>query len=321
MICWGVMQAGPMYAFNAHFAFGLLFVLLMLLAVAICREISADVQRRLAPFSFAVALPLFVASAHDWGVWPQVSPGPAFQELVTTARSEPNRKKFLRFPTEEWPWATGCALALRRLGMDYRVERHWGFMFDRAKTAGLVPVLRSNEMHVWDIGADPAKRSGVRLLRGPHVGTLPAPLDPAGTDIRFDGDAPNAVEFAATGWESPSGHAAFSTKRTAVLYFQPLPAQRDVEMTIDAFPALFANRPSQRIVVSLEREPLQEIVADSNVIARVVIPAAKWNGRRTTTIMFDFPDAASPKDLGISADERLLGFGFRSVRFREVPPP
>ncbi len=321
MIGWGVMQSGPMYGFNSHFAHGLLFVPMILLALAVCREIDARVQARLAAFAFVIALPAFVASAHDWGIWPQVSPGPVYEEMKAAAKSEPNRKKFLRFPPGEWPWATGCALALRRLGMDYRVERRWRVIFDDAKTGSLAAALRSNEMHVWELGADPATRTGFRLLRGPHVATLPPLLDPRATELRFEGETPSAAQLAPTGWEFSGGAFAYTTARTAVLYFQPSPTERDVEITIDAFPALFPNRPAQRMVVSLERERLQEIVAESDVVARVVIPAAKWNGRRTATIVFDFPDAASPRDLGISADDRLLGFGFRSIRFSEMPLP
>lgn len=112
-------------------------------------------------------------------------------------------------------------------------------MFGYKKTAGFAAVLRGNEMQVWDLGADPAKRKGFPIRGEPFVGTLPPALDARGTEIRFAGDHPNAAEFAAIGWEVTGGPFSFSTAKTAVLYLQPGAATRDVEMTRDVFPPSF----------------------------------------------------------------------------------
>ena len=321
MIRWGVMQSGPMYAFNSHFAFALLFVPMIVAAVAIARVIGARSAHRLAPFALMLAIPAFVASTYDWRVWPRLSPGPAFKELAPVAKSEPHRKKFLLFPGHEWPWAIGIALQLRRLGMDYRVERQWGFMFGEKKTLSVASALRSTEMQLWEIGADPATRSGFQLGGGPFVATLPRRLNPNATEIRFDGEAANVKEFAAAGWGVTDEPHAVTNARRAVLYFSPLPANWDVEVTLDIFPAALRSDPPQRILVSFNGERLHESAVSSAVLLKVIVPAALWNAGEAATLLFEFPDAVSPRELGISAEEQRAAFGFRSISFRELPAP
>lgn len=43
---WGVMQSGPMLAFNSHFAYGLILVPMVLATLALCGKITAGIQRR-----------------------------------------------------------------------------------------------------------------------------------------------------------------------------------------------------------------------------------------------------------------------------------
>ncbi|HSH38373.1 MAG TPA: hypothetical protein VK993_06280 [Chthoniobacterales bacterium] len=56
-------------------------------------------------------------------------------------------------------------------------------------------------------------------------------------------------------------------------------------------------------------------------MATVITPAALCNTGETSTSVFDFADSVALRDRGVSKDERRLGFGFRRVRFRELPLP
>ena len=318
LLCWAIMQADEMFAFNSHFAFGLFFVPLILSAIAICEKTSERIAGAVAPGAFLVAVPLIATSAYDGGAAPLVSTGPAFQELAAAAKSEPHRKKFLRFQTHDWPWAIGSALALRRLGMDYRVEPKWGFMFGVNKTASLARSIRTNRMAIWQLGADPAKRKGFQLTSELFVATSPAALAP-NAEIRFAGEGQNAAEWASDGWELSTGPFSSSVKKTAVLYFQPLPAAGDVEMTLDAVPQTLPALPAQRMIVSMHGHQLADVTLSSAAELYMVIPAGLWNARETATVLFEFPTARSPAELGVGSDWRRLGFGFRRISFRELP--
>jgi hypothetical protein len=319
MLYWGTAQTGEMFAFNSHFAYALLFVPLVSLAITTAGAINDRAALVGAPAALALAVPLFVASSYDWRVWPQLSPGATFRELAAVAKAEPHRKKFLNFPDYEWPWAVGAALALRRLGLDYRVRSEWGIMFGDDKTANFARTLRSNRFAIWDFGVDPAKRHGFQLVGGPFVGTLPPKLAP-GTEILFATEAQNAATWAPHGWDLSSGEFSFSVEKAAILYFQPERAAGDVEMTVDAFPALFGSLRQQRMLVSINGRPLEDVTLSSGAELKIIIPTAAWNGAPTASIVFDFPTSTSPAHLGVSADPRRLGYGFRRISFRELPP-
>ena len=318
MLMWGIMQSAEMFAFNSHFAFALLFVPMILLAIALCERVSGSLARYASVVTLIAAVPLTVASAYDWRVWPPLSPGPVFQELVTAARSERHRKKFLDFPGTEWPWAVGSALMLRRLGMDFRVPTHTGFMFGYDKTSNLSRSLRGGETAIWTFGADPETRTGFQLGGGPFVATLPPPLAP-NSDVHFAGEANNAEAWAVYGWDVTSGPISVSVQKSAGLYFQPERSGGDVEMTLDVFPEVSAPLPAQRMVISLHKQTLEDVTLSAPAELKVRIPAELWNREPTATIVFEFPTAASPADLGWSADPRLLGYGFCRVSFRELP--
>lgn len=65
----------------------------------------------------------------------------------------------------------------------------------------------------------------------------------------------------------------------------------------------------------------QRLQIASEFVATVITPAALCNTGETSTSVFDFADSVALRDRGVSKDERRLGFGFRRVRFRELPLP
>ena len=318
MLVWGIMQSAEMFAFNSHFAFALLFVPMILLAIAVCERVSGRLARYASVIALIVAVPFTVASAYDWRVWPRLSAGPIFQELVTAAKAERHRKKFLQFEGVDWPWAVGSALMLRRIGMDFRVPTHVGFIFGYDKTSNVSRSLRGGETEIWTFDVDPQTRSGFQLVGGPFVANRPPPLAP-NSDLHFAGDGLNAAPWAVSGWDLSTGPFSSSVARSAALYFQPERTVGDIEMTLDVFPEVTARLPAQRMIISLHKQKLEDVTLTTARELKVRIPAELWNRETAAAILFDFPTAASPADLGLSTDPRRLGYGFRRVTFRELP--
>jgi hypothetical protein len=321
MLVWGIMQSAEMFAFNSHFAFALLFLPLILLAIGVAERVSGRAATYGAVFASIAALPLFVGSAYDWRVWPPISPGPTFHELVTAAKAEPHRKKFLHFQDEDWPWAVGSALMLRRIRMDFRVPTRAGFMFGYDKTSNLSRSIRGGETAIWSFGADPANRSGFQILRGPFVANLPPMLAPT-TDIHFAGDELNAAPWAAYGWDLSTGPFSMAVEKSAALYFQPMRAQSDIEMTLDLFPELDDMPTGQRIVISMHKQTLHDVTLSGRTQLTARIPAELWNREPTAAIVFQFPaETAHVGDTESGDKQRLPAIGFLRLTLRELPPP
>jgi hypothetical protein len=78
--------------------------------------------------------------------------------------------------------------------------------------------------------------------------------------------------------------------------------------------------PEQRIILSVNGVIVDEwIERRSRFTSREVrIPAEVVNGSEVN-IVFDFPDAASPKSLGLGADKKQLGIALMSVRLSVAP--
>ena len=123
------------------------------------------------------------------------------------------------------------------------------------------------------------------------------------------------------GWSSSEGDWAWSERSVAQLDFRPIPTVADVEISVDASPFLAGPKlPAQRVEMFLNETRLGtwrlEKFDASPMTAR--IPAALWNAKAEDHLTFVFPDACSPRSLGLSLDSRLLGAEFRSIEFHSV---
>jgi hypothetical protein len=75
------------------------------------------------------------------------------------------------------------------------------------------------------------------------------------------------------------------------------------------------KQPRQRISVSVNGILVSEWVETVRKAQKraIRIPARAVDNRELN-IVFDLPDAASPRSLGLGADRKLLGIGLRSVQ-------
>ena len=144
-------------------------------------------------------------------------------------------------------------------------------------------------------------------------------VHPAHAEITFSGAEANASAFVIGGWDVSTGPFSWSTEKTALLYFLPLPSSSDVEIIFHVFPYTYPARKSQRLIVSFNEEPAQSFEVFEKSALSFRVPMEVWNRRSNATLAFEFPDAISPQAAGESADSRVLGCGFDRVEFRSPP--
>jgi hypothetical protein len=317
-LIWGTLQNAEMFAFNAYFNFGLLFIPFILTAVVLAWCLPLHSATYLRPVGYLAAIPLLALASKDLSIhadFPTETNNNAalvaqVQKAALTDRQS-TRTKFLLFEHDNWPWAATVALALERSGYRYSVSPDWAFMFDRKHIVDLGESLRRGKVALWKIGSPDA-------LREHWISNSPPVIDPTNFEILFSGLRSNAGVFVVYGWDISAGPFSWSIGDNALLYFACLPALSDVEIDLEVFPEDFSSTKAQRIFVSFNDSPPQVFQVNQSGILKYRIPSPAWNSRAFATLAFQFPDAVSPRAVGISSDPRKLSCGFIRVGFHPV---
>ena len=320
-IVWGRLQNAEMFAFNAYFNFGLLFVPFILLGIVLVPREQFIPLASLALPLFVIAIVLGVATAKSWA-WhsdPFSSPTGTAANVETVRKAaledeQPARTKFLSFQHGVWDWAAGVALALERFGYDYAVPSNWGFIFGRKHVEDLVASIRSGQVALWTVSSPAVSGDN-------WISNSPPSVNPSNSQITFAGPDANAQGFVVSGWDVSTGPFSWSTDKIALLYFRALPASSDVEIQIQAFPFKHSRLEAQRMSVSFNNGLSQTFsVADGSTFS-LSVPASVWNQAPNATLVFEFPDSASPREVGLSSDGRTLGCAFTRIDFQLVNTP
>jgi len=318
-IVWAMRQNAEMFAFNAYFSFGLLFVPFILLAISLVSwgEVRSAGNVRL--LLCAVAIALGIGTAKSWTQNPNLHGAPSgTKEMVEKIRQnavEDQQKagtKFLSFEHDVWPWAVGVALVLDRAGYGYAIPANWAFIFGAHHTADLPVSLRRGDVALWRIKSPAA--AGDKWISS----SLPS-INPAQAEIIFSGTEANASAFVIGGWDVSTGSFSWSTEKTALLYFSAFPSSSDVEIIFHLFPYTYSARKSQRLTISFNEEFVQSFQISEKSALSIRVPMEVWNRRSSATLAFEFPDAISPLAAGESADSRMLDCGFVRIEFRSSP--
>jgi hypothetical protein len=327
-ICWGMLQSGGMLSFNSHFNFGLLFVAIIILLIFVSSKVSLKSAGQWSLPLSIVSLGLFYGVAKSWrfdGDFPAVSANlTQHPPILAAVQGERNQTKFLFFQDEDWVFAVGVALELKRHGFDYAVTSESSLIFGSAHVHEIELAIHREQMPLWNFKKRGAKGSGFLFTgHGLFIVTSPPTVDGQRTEIRFAGESPNANDYAIAGWSlsnGANGPYCWSDQNLALLYFSPLPVVTDVGVTLDIFPAPFPTTEKQRVIISFNGTFLKEYDGDAATPLEIRIPSDLWNSDTHATLSFTFPDAVSPKALNISSDTRTIGYGFRSITFHPAAP-
>ena len=281
-VCWGVLQNGSMFNFNGFFNFGLIFILLILVAAVLCDAIPAKASRTLSIGLALIGLLLFVPVTRGWRLasdLPAISYASTLSSgLASAAQADGARTKFLVFPHGDWPRAIGVALALERLGYNYAISPDWAFMFGRDHARTLAEAVNEDDLAVWKFTTPAASLTGVMLNDGAFISTFGAPLDPGGAEVRFAGPEANAAQYVVAGWNLAEDKAGQMTEDFGVLQFRPVQTAQDVECSIrfTSDDSASGLQPPA-LSVRLNRLELARVEGDPGGKVTFRIPRESWN--------------------------------------------
>jgi hypothetical protein len=319
-VVWGIMQAGPMFAFNGYFYHALHYLLLLgAAALVVSWPALATSSRQLSTAflatAFLGALFGFRLPGPDEG-WDELAIGDSVQAALA-ADPEPGRPKLLSFNHRDWPQVAITALVLQRKGVPYYADENWNVMFQKEH---IVPVawLRAPQppMAVWRFISRTKTAPGLRYSRDLNLMLSQAPLPPDGGDIDFSNTG-NVGRYLSAGLASPEGDNSWTSQPDVLLQFRPVPADRDVEMEIVAAPFLPSNRIElQPTELRYNGHLLFSAPFTEPGVLRVRIPKELWNEHPVAALHLHFPKARAPWQVGVSGDVRILALAVKRLTTR-----
>jgi len=127
----------------------------------------------------------------------------------------------------------------------------------------------------------------------------------------------SGLAYLTRGWSSPEDWGIWSDGPQATIEL-PLPEKHATSISIEAKWLLGPTHPKQDVEVLIDGDLAAKITltADSPNVFEVRIPDAVFKrglSNKFLTLEFHFPDAASPKDLGLNNDTRKLALGLISI--------
>ncbi|HKE55345.1 MAG TPA: hypothetical protein VKB46_01545 [Pyrinomonadaceae bacterium] len=164
---------------------------------------------------------------------------------------------------------------------------------------------------LWD-WRDPQFLAGIFRGHYPKFTPLDCPLD-FGTD--------EAAQYLWFGWGAEEQGFRWSTAKQAALAFglRPLP-QTDGELQLRFGPFLANSRiPAQRVTISVNGRLIETVTLTEDKVQEYKVALPQELLRFQNYVLFDLPDANSPRDFNLGNDTRELGIALYSMRFVEKP--
>lgn len=128
----------------------------------------------------------------------------------------------------------------------------------------------------------------------------------------------NGVNYLYDGWSYSEHWGTWSSGSSATMFF-PIPPRQVDSIFIEANAFVPSAIKNQRLTVTINGIPTADLVlTEPAAILDIKIPEAVKQGleNETLEVRFNFPDAASPKDIGLSDDPRELALGLIAVTIR-----
>ena len=128
------------------------------------------------------------------------------------------------------------------------------------------------------------------------------------------GSSAKGVDYLQAGWSVPEDWGTWSAARSATILLPASPAQVD-SVVIDFSAAVSPLHPVQRVDILVNgSQAFSASISERFGTLEFKIPeAAKSDSFKGITMEFRLPDAASPKEMGIGNDERILALGLQAI--------
>lgn len=233
------------------------------------------------------------------------------------------------------PWDFGSALAIltkQQVGGGAVIDTRRGDFRNLKFENGLLSIdhwWKVTPANLWFYSYDPLTQKGnlVKIEGGEslqdylvtlgYLGNLDGiSYIRRGQKISFANDWANREKFIAKGWSIRESWGGIWSDGSNAEVALPMPPDRPSTVTLNTKAFVTPNHPKQLITVDINGTKTQQFTLSNPEENSLVIEIPmELRGLPFITIRFQFPDAASPKSLGIGADERKLGIGIKSAVF------
>lgn len=137
-----------------------------------------------------------------------------------------------------------------------------------------------------------------------------------GQKISFAKDWANREKFITKGWSIRESWGGIWSDGTSAELVLPMPTDQPSIITLNARAFVSSGLPKQHVIVDINGTGVQQFTLSNPEENSLVINIPKeLRSLPFITLRFQFPDAVSPKSLGIGIDERRLAIGIKSAAF------
>lgn len=137
-----------------------------------------------------------------------------------------------------------------------------------------------------------------------------------GSKIIFGGNGNTSAQYMGTGWSEAEPDFTWSDGPSAVLFFTVHNVQKDLTLKAKGTALLVPGQLEKQIVViNANDQKIGELTWDlsNNGTEKIIVIPSSVMKDDQLQIRLDFPNATSPKDLGINQDTRKLGVALNTI--------
>lgn len=316
-LIWALRITGPLYEFNSFFV----YAICALLAVSIVYFLIAKIPTKiLAPLCLIVAafafffVPKYMA---NFQVFSQHSTIPGGAEPVKFDRPDV-QAAINQIDGQDWLLNMGLAVRLARSGVQYWAPRDWTYVFGWKNAYPDDLFLgQAVNVRIFDKkGGQPAVHfDDSEFCRVSEASPV---LDTQGGIENFNALRRNCSIVAARfGRAGSDDEWEWIPDRVAALQFRTRASNVPVELSLDVMPYLGNGKIfDQDLDVYVNGEKVESRKVAREGVERLMISNTVWNHSPITTVTLVLNGKSSPKELGLSADDRRLSIGLRGVGVR-----
>ncbi len=131
-----------------------------------------------------------------------------------------------------------------------------------------------------------------------------------GDSIDFS-DTGNSHRYRVSGWHKPEHEHTWSAGQKATLQLNIKEPARDATLRADLTPFVCPALPNQQVEIQVNDQTVESVSLSNNAKLEIAVP--KELIQRETTVTFRLPNAASPAEMQVSTDDRVIALALRSL--------
>lgn len=182
-----------------------------------------------------------------------------------------------------------------------------------------LPPLKQYTVNNFSWFAD-SWHSTYRIYTSNGVEIHPPPKYNPGTTVNFGKDQPS-LDFMSSGWSNPDDGFVWSDGESATLAFSMNRSNSTLmNLQINALPYIIEQKhENQSIIVYFNQFQIGKYIFTHSQLQNIEFPVQPgYLNDQEQYVTFIFPDAVSPRELGVSSDSRRLAIGLSHLNLSNV---